>query len=349
MNKISLSRRRGAVASRTVRLAAAVMAGSVVLSGCAGGGSGSGSSGDTITVGLSRTLTYMPGYLADSLGYLDEAAEEIGKTVEIVPFDSSSQSLAALSAGQIDMDVQLAQNAARAQVQGQDLTVTAVLNDAGVGGLVVDPSISEPSELEGKTVGFTGQATAAYPLLLAALEEDGVDASKVDFLTINDQSTFQSALANGEVDAILPGEPVLSQTVADAAGEVMYDFFDRDFVERIMGGSYASVTLMTNASFADADPDGVRAVTQAFEKAVDWMKDHESDPQAVLDELPEDYASLEPIFPDLYARIVQALPQSLAADPAAFETLVQIDEEQGAIDPGTEIDIDALYDNSYLR
>lgn len=347
MKSISGIRRGTAKPAVLARAATAVACGSLILAGCAGG-SGGGGGGETITVGLSRTLTYMPGYLADSLGYLEEAAEEIDKTVEIVPFDSSSQSLAALSAGQIDMDVQLAQNAARAQVQGQDLIITAVLNDAGVGGLVVDPSIASPDDLAGTTVGFTGQATAAYPLLLAALAEDGVDASALDFLTINDQSTFQSALAGGEVDAILPGEPVMSQTEADGDGEVMYDFFDRDFVERIMGGPYASVTLMTNADFADAEPDSVRAITHAFDRAVTWMKDHESDPDAVLDELPDDYDGLAPIFAEIYARIVQALPDDLATNPTALETLVTIDKEQGAIDEDEQIDIDSLYDNQYL-
>ena len=339
--------RRTRLGRRPVLAALAAVLGTAMLAGCATGGS-SGGGGDTIKVGLARTLTYMPGYLADSLGYLDEEAEKVGKKVEVVPFDSSSQSLAALAAGQIDMDVQLAQNAARSQVQGQDLVITATLNDAGVGALVVAPGITKPADLKGKTVGFTGKATAAYPLLLAALERDGVDASKIDFLTISDQSTFQAALSGGDVNAILPGEPVISKTVTDGDGKVMYDFFDRALVKEIMGGSYASVTLMANGNFASKNPDAVRAVTKAFERSMTWMKEHKDNPDAVLAELPDTYANLKPIFAELFGRIEQALPENPATDPAALKTIIDIDKQQGSIDEDKQIDVDKLYDNGHL-
>ncbi|WP_055554768.1 ABC transporter substrate-binding protein [Streptomyces sp. NBRC 110028] len=323
---------------------------SMLLAGCADGGASSSSSdGSTIKVGLARTLTYMPGELAESLGYLKEEAKKVGSTVKIVPFDSSSQSLAALAAGQIDMDVQLAQNAARAQTKGQDLVITEVLNDVGVGGLVVSKDISSPKDLEGKTVAFTGKATAAYPLLLAALKRDGVNTSKVHFLTISDQSAFQQTLSSGQVDAILPGEPVISQAVAAGDGKLMYNFFNRDLVNTIMGGRYASVTLMANGGYLKKNPDQVRAVTRAFERTMIWMKENKNHPDTVLAKLPRDYSDLKPIFPQIFGRVEQALPENPAVNAAALKRILKIDQEQGAIDPGQKVDIAKLYNNSFLR
>ena len=312
-------------------------------------GSGSGKGPQTINIGRDRTLTYMVAYLAESLGYLDDAGKQVGSKVQVVPFDSSSQSLPALAGGKIDFDIQLAQNAARARLQGQNLYIAATLSDAGVGALVVNNSIQKPQDMVGKSVAFTGPATAAYPLLQAALKKDGVDPASVKFVTISDQTAFLDALRTHQVDAILPGEPVISQAVATGEAHVMYDFFNRQFVDQIMGGPYVSITLMSSDKFKTQYPDATRAIVQAHAKAIQWLRDNQNSPDTVLSKLPSEYANLKPVFPSVLQRVVEALPSTLATSEQGMQTVVNIDREQGAIKPDQQVKISDLFDNSFVQ
>ncbi|NDY97056.1 ABC transporter substrate-binding protein [Wenzhouxiangella limi] len=153
---------------------------------------------------------YEPMFLARSLGWLDEALVTLQETA------SASESMAALTAGQVDGAALTLDEVLQLREQGVDLTVVLVFNvSVGADVILARPPIATLADLAGRRVAFEHGAVGEL-MIVEALRQAGLtraDIEAVD-LSANEQAT---AYSDGMVDAVVTYEPAASLLQAEGA------------------------------------------------------------------------------------------------------------------------------------
>ena len=159
--------------------------------------------------------------------YLYADAGEDGIEVRISPFTNPADQKAALLAGSLDMAGTTLALAIQAAARGEPVVLVASLCGK-CSALVVgrDSGITTPEQLRGKRIAYV-PGTMHEVLLRDLLRRHGLDARRdvqllrVDFFDMN------TALARGDVDAYLSGEPLPAQAVRRGVGRILaYPYFD---------------------------------------------------------------------------------------------------------------------------
>jgi NitT/TauT family transport system substrate-binding protein len=141
--------------------------------------------------------------------------------VKLKWFPVYSDSLEALSTGQVDANSQTLSDTLAPLSKGIKLKAVLV-NDNSYGGdaIVSKPGISSLKELKGKTVA-TELGTVDHLLLLTALAKAGLNETDINYvnMTVNDAAP---AFINGKVDASVLWEPFQTKAVTEGKGKVLF-------------------------------------------------------------------------------------------------------------------------------
>ncbi|PHV71247.1 aliphatic sulfonates ABC transporter substrate-binding protein [Sporanaerobium hydrogeniformans] len=150
-----------------------------------------------------------------------------GDQVEILPFTNPGDQKVALLAGSLDMTGTTLPTAIAARASGEPIKIVASLCNK-CSALVVkeDSAIKKEADLKGKTIGYV-PGTMHHVLLLDVLQRAGLNADTDVTLVRIDFFDMGQALASGEIDAFLSGEPYPSQAVKEGFGRILsYPYFD---------------------------------------------------------------------------------------------------------------------------
>lgn len=199
-----------------------------------------------------------------------------GEKVEtrVFPFTNPADQKAALLAGSLDMTGTTLAQAIQAAARGEPVVLVASLCGK-CSALVVgrDSGITTPEQLRGKRIAYV-PGTMHEVLLRDLLRRHGLDAHRdvqllrVDFFDMN------TALARGEVDAYLSGEPLPAQAVRRGVGRILaYPYFD-DSIGTINSG------LLVHKELVAREPERVRRMVAAHKRATEQLC---ADPQRWLD------------------------------------------------------------------
>lgn len=157
--------------------------------------------GEALTIGLTYTpnVQFAPFYVADELGYFDEA----GVDVELRHHGESEELFGALKTG----DEQLVYAGGDEIVQGISggvpIQSVATIYNTYPAVLIVpaDSDIQSAEDLPGHSIGTPGPYGQTYFALLAMLDGAGLTEDDVDVQHIG--FTQQAALSSGKVDAVM--------------------------------------------------------------------------------------------------------------------------------------------------
>lgn len=199
-----------------------------------------------------------------------------GEDVEIrvFPFTNPADQKAALLAGSLDMAGTTLALAIQAAARGEPVVLVASLCGK-CSALVVgrDSGITMPEQLRGKRIAYV-PGTMHEVLLRDLLRRHGLDARRdvqllrVDFFDMN------TALARGDADAYLSGEPLPAQAVRRGVGRILaYPYFD-DSIGTINSG------LLVHKELVTRDPERVRRMVAAHKRATEQLC---AEPQGWLD------------------------------------------------------------------
>jgi NitT/TauT family transport system substrate-binding protein len=263
---------------RLIRPLTMLLAGVLVLAGCGGsGGSDGGSAGSAGSAVSSKRceqnraagkVTYMTGYYwqasasileviaADRLGYFKDLCLDVD--LQPGPGDVS-QNTKLLASGQVDIGGLSQQDTLTANANGLRITGISSYSDAGLDILMTMPSVTDLSQLKGKTLGQKGWVPVGVAAMLAQngveLGEGGVKEVKVGY--------DQTILPRGQVDALvgfISNEPLQLA----AAGTKVTVWQPKDFGVPGSLGSYAA-----NPTFLREHPtaaqDFLRAVFKSYQ------------------------------------------------------------------------------------
>lgn len=305
-------------------LATGVLAAAMTILAACGSDTETGADSDSVD-----TVTIRAGGGAGSLLAIQKAVDDglfkgTGITVTFTPILGGPKTVAALAGGSVDVgysDILAWQGALANGFKNVQLLLPAngAAEDGGSGILVnKDSGITTPAGLEGKKLGLFGIPQIATAANLW-LDEKGVDASKVEFVSIPAPEAFGPSLAKGDVDAIFTNSPTteLIENSADVLNlGSPYDLIPDDAT--IAG-------YLVNKDFADKHPEAlkvfaakVREGAQAFLDATPKEKARVSADHGGLD-----LSTLEAKLPDIVTTYKWSVVQPGAIDVEATEGFFQ--------------------------
>lgn len=167
-----------------------------------------------IRIGIGKSDATAEGYYAQQLGFFKRA----GLQVEILPFRTGQTIVTGVATGGIDIGISNVSNLAREISRGTPLVLIA-------GGGLYSPSVASeelcvanrsllrtPSDFVGKTIAIAALGSQSQLGILAWLDHNSVDTSKVHFIAIP-TADMASGIENGLADAASIPEPWLSAAV----------------------------------------------------------------------------------------------------------------------------------------
>lgn len=277
---------------------------------------------------------YSSVYVAYELGYLQEEFDAIGAEYEWTEFLSGPLVNEAVAAGEADLGFMADLPAIIAKSTGQEIEVVSnvAYGEKGLAVLVKEDSdLTSVADLKGKKIAY---ATGSYAqhLLALLLDQEGLTLDDVESINLGaaDQPT---ALANGEVDAIVIWEQYISKLTSEGTAKVLADG---------TGIKKGNMVTYFVTDYAEAHPAVVKAWIKALDRADELIA---SDPEAAAEAIAEDFG----VDAELMVQILGnfTFTTELTEDDIAEITAVK----DFSLDAGiiqNDVDIDSFITTEYL-
>lgn len=335
---------------RTIRTITALAAATTVVAVAGCSDSGSGSEGlDAVTI----QLDYQPRglhsifYVADELGYFEDAGIEIS---EILTGTSSGDTLRLVGTGQGDFGMADLPTLIVSQSEDVPVAALAAVNQTSPLAMCTvadEHPVETPADLEGLTVGVhsSGSTYVFYQALLAA---NGIDPSALTELSVT--PPYENYLLTGQVDTV-PCYTDAELTILEehAGGEGSLDV--------LMGSDWGyeayGTGVFTSDEMIESDPDLVQRFMDAYAQALDYVAEHPREAAEILAASSPDLADNI----DLYETQIEADIETFtsdateatgfgAMDEATWQAQIDLLAEQGVIE--SEPSVDDVQDSTFI-
>jgi NitT/TauT family transport system substrate-binding protein len=253
-----------------LRLVAAALAVVAAAAGCSTKPSASAENGGTLRLGYFANVTHATALVELERGTL---AERLGNTrLETQVFNAGPAAVEAIFAGAIDAAYLGPNPAINAYVKSKGDAIRIVAGATSGGAqLVVKPSITDVSQLKGKTLATPQLGNTQDVALRDWLSRTGhykIDAQKGGDVTIapTENATTLQLFKDGQIDGAWVPEPWASRLVLEGGGKVLVD--ERDLWPE---GNFVTTHLVVATTFLEKHRDVVTQLLQAHVEATDWI------------------------------------------------------------------------------
>ncbi len=188
--------------------------------------------------------------------------------ISIFPFTNPADQKTALLAGSLDMCGTTLAHAIHSASMGQPVVVVAALCNK-CSALVVqkDGPIHAIKDLKGKRIGYV-PGTMHEILLRETLTQNGLTPDKDVQLMRVDFFDMGTALARGDIDAFLSGEPFPTTAVHQGYGRILsYPYYDES-VGTINAG------MLVTRDAVETHPELVQRLVAAHARATEYLQAH---------------------------------------------------------------------------
>jgi NitT/TauT family transport system substrate-binding protein len=260
----------------------------LALAGCneqattGGAGGGGGDTGGKITLGFSAWPGWFPWQVAADQGLFAKN----GVDVEVKYFENYTDSLNALSTGNIDANSQTLNDTVSSVAGGAKERIVLV-NDNSTGNdqIIAQEGIDSVADLKGKTVAAE-EGTVDHYLLLLALQKAGLGPADVKFTPLATDAAAAAFVA-GRVDAVGVFAPFTTTALERQGSKAIAT--SKDFPGAIPDH------LVVNPSLIQDRPDDVQALVKTWFDTVDWIRTNRDQAIAIMAKRagvsPADYAT----------------------------------------------------------
>ncbi|TBO34411.1 aliphatic sulfonate ABC transporter substrate-binding protein [Aquabacterium lacunae] len=170
-----------------------------------------------VKVGVSDWPGWVAWYVAEQKGFF----KKHGADVKLVWFANYTDSISALSAGQLDANSQTWSDTMGPLAKGLPLKVVLVNdNSAGNDALVVNPKIKSFKDLKGKSVALE-QYSVSHFVLVNALAKNGMKVSDIKLVNLA-AGDAAAAFMSGRVDAAVVWNPWIHQIESSGKGKALF-------------------------------------------------------------------------------------------------------------------------------
>ncbi|WP_291320816.1 ABC transporter substrate-binding protein, partial [Desulfonatronospira sp.] len=188
--------------------------------------------------------------------------------VQVFPFTNPADQRSALLAGSLDMTGTTLVHAIAAASRGEPVVLVAALCNKS-SALVVhkDSRVQDVADLKEMSIGYV-PGTMHEVLLREILDQHGVDPERDVNLRRVDFFDMGTALARGDIDAYLSGEPFPSLAVHQGYGRILaYPYFD-DSIGNINAG------LLVTSRTVKERPEFIQSMVNAHMQATEYLTGH---------------------------------------------------------------------------
>lgn len=221
--------------------------------------SGIGSAHAEIKVGVSDWTGWVAWYVAEQQGYF----KKYGANVKLIWFANYSDSISALSTGQLDANSQTWSDTLGPLQKGLPLKVVLVNdNSFGNDALMVSPKIKGFSDLKGKKIALE-QYSVSHFVLYTALARNGLTPKDVTVVNLS-AGDAAAAFISGRVDAAVVWNPWISQIEKSGKGRSL-------FTSRDMPGLIPDA-LVAQAAAVKSKRQDLIGMTRAWFDTVAYIK-----------------------------------------------------------------------------
>jgi NitT/TauT family transport system substrate-binding protein len=228
-----------------------------------------GVSGGKVTIGFSAWPGWFPWQVAQEKGLFAKNGVE----VELKYFDSYTDSLTALSTGNISANSQTL-NDTLSSVSGGAKQTIVLVNDNSTGNdqIIARAGINSIADLKGKTVAAE-QGTVDHYLLLLALKKAGLTEQDVKFTPLATDAAAAAFVA-GKVDAVGVFAPFTTTALGLKGSKAIAT--STDFPGAIPDH------LVFGADFVKAHGDQVQAIVKTWFDTLAWIKANKDEAIAIM-------------------------------------------------------------------
>ncbi|WP_028938686.1 ABC transporter substrate-binding protein [Pseudonocardia spinosispora] len=274
--------------NRHLRVLTVALALAAALAGCSRAGSDSSPSAapasqgpaTELRLGYFPNITHAPALIGLDKGFF---AKELGNTKLISqPFNSGPPAVAALLGGSLDATFVGSSPAINAFAQSKGETVRLIAGSTSGGAqLVVQPGITSPEQLKGKTIATPELANTQDVAFKKWLKEHnltvGTGPDQVAVQNLQNPRTLDLFKSGQVAGGWLP-EPWSSRLV-DAGASVLVD-------EKTLwpNGQFPSTVLIVRTDFLRAHPETVDALLRGEQQAIDFATNNQAEAKTVTNE-----------------------------------------------------------------
>ena len=170
-----------------------------------------------VKVGVSDWPGWVAWYVAEQKGFF----KKHGASVKLVWFANYTDSIAALSSGQLDANAQTWSDTMGPLAKGLPLkTILVNDNSAGNDAVVASPKIKSIKDLKGKSVALE-QFSVSHFVLATALAKNGMKPADVKIVNLSAGDAAAAFMA-GRVDAAVVWNPWIHQIEASGKGKALF-------------------------------------------------------------------------------------------------------------------------------
>jgi NitT/TauT family transport system substrate-binding protein len=170
-----------------------------------------------VKVGLSDWPGWVAWYVAEQQGFF----KKHGANVKLVWFGNYTDSVSALSSGQLDANAQTWSDTMAPLAKKVDIKAVLVNdNSAGNDALMVGPKIKSFAELKGRTVALE-QYSISHFVLATALAKNGLTMKDVKVVNLSAGDAAAAFIA-GRVDAAVVWNPWVSKIETSGKGKALF-------------------------------------------------------------------------------------------------------------------------------
>jgi NitT/TauT family transport system substrate-binding protein len=170
-----------------------------------------------VKVGVSDWPGWVAWYVAEQKGFF----KKNGADVKLVWFANYTDSISALSSGQLDANSQTWSDTLGPLAKGLPLKAVLVNdNSAGNDAVMVSPKIKSFADLKGKTIALE-QFSVSHFVLATALAKNGMTQKDVKIVNLSAGDAAAAFLA-GRVDAAVVWNPWVNQIQASGKGRALF-------------------------------------------------------------------------------------------------------------------------------
>ena len=284
---------------------------------------------------------FAPVFVADDLGYF----KELGITVSMAFDDDRSNVLAAMTRGDIEVDMRtVGEHQGRPRDANTPGVIIGTIDESlGGDGVIVDDTIKSVSDMKGKTVAVESNIPARL-LLQLELKKAGLTLKDLNLKEIATADTV-AVFTDSSVPVVATYEPFMSQAVKNLP--------DRKPRILISSKDYPGIIIDIIAARSDdlkANPEKYKKFLKGVYKAVDYYK---TNPADFIKKAAPHFNLSEPDVKDILDTSLIYTDYKMTSDYIGapgkpgklneiFDTVMQLNLENGAaetkLDPAQQID-----------
>jgi sulfonate transport system substrate-binding protein len=258
-------------------------------------------------------------------GWLEEAFKGEGVSVKWVFSAGSNRALEYLNGNSIDIGSSAGLAALLAKANGNPITAPYIFSRPEWTALVVpkDSPIKSLADLKGKKVAAT-KGTDPYLFLLRALKTAGLKRSDIEHVALQ-HADGRAALEQGRVDAWVGLDPIMAASELDAGSRLLY--------RNVAFNTYGFLNV--REAFLAEQPQAVRRVIEAYERARAWAKANLSETARIVSE--EAKVSLQVALLQVKLRTDLSNAQPSQEHIKALQAAAPLLLEESLVRPGTDL------------